>query len=367
MEARGRVGQVRGALALEVRDEHDAARAGLGREREVGEPVVVDAEERGDRASSTRAALSVAMSGRQSPPASAKPATVPRGVGDGCVGDGENRAARADRHHDVAGRGAEPERGAGVVARARTDQHAGRCASGRLRRAEHARQHDRRASEPVVAGRTASGAPEGALEQVEVVRTGRRAPVRRAARVGAVGGQRVEVGAERALVRRAVAAQPPGQPVVGEGDGGDPGRVRRLGVAQPAQLGRRERGDGHDADAARVLGAPTSSIRSSAACALRVSFQSRASRMTWPCGVEHDHAVLLSGDRDRGDVVEAAGLGDRGLQRIPPRTRGRPRCRPGARRARSARAAPVSRSRTTTLQLWVDESTPATSVIALPP
>ena len=80
-------------------------------------------------ASSTRAALSVATSGRKRAAASAKPATVPDGVGGGGVGDREDRAARADRDDDVAGVRAEPERGAGVVAGAGADGDAGRRSS----------------------------------------------------------------------------------------------------------------------------------------------------------------------------------------------------------------------------------------------
>ena len=38
-------------------------------------------------------------------------------------------------------------------------------------------------------------------------------------------------------------------------------------------------------------------------------------------GVEADHAVLLSADRDRGDVVEATGASRRLLQSGPPRGR----------------------------------------------
>ena len=35
-------------------------------------------------------------------------------------------------------------------------------------------------------------------------------------------------------------------------------------------------------------------------------------------GIQHDHAVLLSADRDRRHVVEAAGVGERELEGIPP-------------------------------------------------
>jgi hypothetical protein len=112
---------------------------------------------------------------------------------------------------------------------------------------------------------------------------------------------------------------------VGEGDGGDPGGVLRLGVAQPAQLRDGQRRDRHGADRLRPGGG----------AGLRVAVPELADEVHGRLGgagvvpeqrladdgavrVEHDHAVLLPAHRDGGDVVQAAGVRDGGLQRLPP-------------------------------------------------
>ena len=82
--------------------------------------------------------------------------------------------------------------------------------------------------------------------------------------------------------------------------------------------------------------------------------------------VEHDHAVLLAADRDRLDVVEAAGLRDRFLQRLH-QAAGSTSVPSGCDARPERTSAPVASSRITTLQLWVEESTPATSVISVLP
>ena len=80
-----------------------------------------------------------------------------------------------------------------------------------------------------------------------------------------------------------------------------------------------------------------------------------------PVGVEHDHAVLLAGDADRGDR-RCAGARPGVLERRPPRG-GILLADAAAWSADGAPTtgddAPESRSRTSTLVLWVDESTPA--------
>ena len=87
-----------------------------------------------------------------------------RGVGDRGIGDGEHRAARADRHDDVTGCRVEAERGRRVVARTRADEDAVGRAPGRLAGAEHAREDrvvtERRA--PAARGRSPS-APQYAV------------------------------------------------------------------------------------------------------------------------------------------------------------------------------------------------------------
>ena len=65
--------------------------------------------------------------------------------------------------------------------------------------------------------------------------------VPRSAGVGAVGGEFVELRAERGI--RPVPEQAPGEPIMGECDSRNPGSTVGLVVAQPPQFRRRERGD----------------------------------------------------------------------------------------------------------------------------
>ncbi len=108
---------------------------------------------------------------------------------------------------------------------------------------------------------------------------------------------------------------------MGECDGSDPRRVLGLRVAQPAQLRRGERCNGHESRAAGVL------IRSDFGD--QVERRLRAARVVPEqrgpddlAGlVEDDHPVLLAGHGDRGDIVETTGVGDCGLECIPPELR----------------------------------------------
>ena len=89
----------------------------------------------------TLVALSVQTRGRKRPVASAKPATVPVGIGGRPVADRVRRAAGAQAEREVAGPQAEAERGGHVVAGARADDGTGLGPlAGGLERAEHRRQ-----------------------------------------------------------------------------------------------------------------------------------------------------------------------------------------------------------------------------------
>ncbi len=191
--------------------------------------------------------------------------------------------------------------------------------AGRLRRSQHARQHDGRGVVAVaVAAGDATRAAERPLEDLEVVRLVAGAPVRGAAGVAAVGDELVEVGSQGRGGVGPVPEEPPGQPVVRQRDRGDARRGLGLGVAQPAQLGGREGGDGHRARPSRPLLGPElgGQVASRPGAAGVVPEQGVAHDRA--VGVEHDHPVLLPGDRDRGDVVEAAGRVDRLDQGVPP-------------------------------------------------
>ena len=242
--------------------------------------------------------LSVQASGRKRPVASAKPATTPVGSAVGVVEtakavpevpeahDGNARARRpAPRAapmlspvpHATRAPGREAEQGgrlgrhrAGEVARA---EHAGQRRAIELDQLEHARRRRRRCSA-----------------------TTSRCPRRRRGRV------------------TPVAAEPLGHVVVGEAHAGD---------AMLRSRARRRRSHIHDVavnDATGTL--PSARPRPlgpaeqldeprSASGAERVSFQSVAGRRGRPVRAEHDEAVLLARDRDRGDLAGAARRGER--------------------------------------------------------
>lgn len=226
------------------------------------------------------------------------------GVGDRVFGHGEDRAARADRDHGVARSGIESERAPGVVPQTRADHRARGGDAHPLGRSEHLGE--------------ARDATERPREQIEIVGTGRGAPVRSAAGIGAVRRERLQVGAEVAGAGRPEAAQPPGEPVVGQGDGSDPGRIGRLVLAQPPQLRARERRHGHDSDPARVfLGTDFGHERRRGLGAADVVPEQGVTHHA-PLHVERHEPVLLGGDRDRGDVVQSAGIDDRALECRPP-------------------------------------------------
>jgi hypothetical protein len=86
---------------------------------------------------------------------------------------------------------------------------------------------------------------------------------------------------------------------------------------QPRQLRDRERRDRHRAARLRpALDAHALDHRRRLACGLRVVPQLRRPEDR-ACRVEHDHPVLLAGDRHRGHVPDARLL-HRGRERVPP-------------------------------------------------
>src|SRR5699024_8625702 len=110
----------------------------------------------------------------------------------------------------------------------------------------------------------------------------------------------------------------PGQPVVGEDDGSDPGRIVGFVLAQPAQLCAGERGDGQDSGAGNeVLGPDLGDEIAGGGIAAQIVPQKRVADDA-SLAVEGDEPVLLAADADRGHIVEAPGGGDRRLQRGPP-------------------------------------------------
>ena len=142
-----------GALALEVGLQHQAARAGRRPEGEFAQFVVPDAEQAGHRVEHARR-VQRRDQGQEAAGGVREAGDRAGGVVRRHVGDGEDRAAGADGDHHVAGRGAEPERGARVVARSGADDDVGAPApflrkfrkvaddAGAGSRRDHGREHD---------------------------------------------------------------------------------------------------------------------------------------------------------------------------------------------------------------------------------
>ena len=188
-------------------------------------------------------------------------------------------------------------------------------------------------------------------EQIGAVFTRRRRPVPGAARVAAVGGDRrmssepdrrqvsQSCGRHTAAVRPALAGSSSASQrslvTVNEATA----RLRRLAPALGAQLGdevgRGAVGPGVVPQQGRPDDLPVSSRQTMPCCCAPTEMAATSTR---PPACPEPRPALTTTPRDR------------------------PRCRPDGRHARPNNA-PVSASRTTTLQDWVDESTPATSGI----
>ena len=195
-------------------------------------------------------------------------------------------------------------------------------------------------------------APKRQLEQVGPVGPGRRRPVAGAGGVAAVGDERVDAGdpasrqvsqscgRQTAAVRRAASgscsASQRSLVTVNDATGTLPTASAHAPGRPARRPGRRPPGP--------------SGCRSTAAPAVTTAPDS--SRQTMPCCWPPTLSAATSSSPPR--------LRDRLLQRRPPGLRDRPRCRPDAAARPWRTSAPVSASRITTLQLWVDESTPAT-------
>ena len=237
---------------------------------------------------------------------------------------------------------AEPERGGHVVAGARRRAaHPPAVSPDRLGRPGDPRQ-------------LAASRPNASAQQVRPVLPGGRRPVAGAGGVAAVGGRRLS----------RTGPQPVREPVVRQQTPSRPAR-RCAGSARASQRSfvtvKLATGTEPTASAQR-RGPPSSATRSAAARRGRVSFHSSAGRTTSPVVVQAHHAVLLAADADRGDAVEQP-AGGRLRERVPTTAAGSTSVASGCAARPSRTTAPVSASHTTTFVDWVDESTPATSVI----
>ena len=119
--------------------QHRAVRAGLRFEGEPAEFRVIDTEQLSDGVEHARG-----VQGRDEREEGAarirESSHRARGVGGHGFGDGEDGAARADRHDDVTGVSAKPEPGSSVVAGSDTDHE--RSSGSRLVWREDHRQND---------------------------------------------------------------------------------------------------------------------------------------------------------------------------------------------------------------------------------
>ena len=158
-------------------------------------------------------------------------------------------------------------------------------------------------------------------------------------------------GAARSASRGAARRRPPGPPVSGSWS-----RTQRILVMVKEATGT-----------SPVLRAKSSAPTSSVRCgrgrrrAGVVPQQRRPHHVA--VVVQQHHAVLLARHRQRADVGQPAGVVERLRTRPATSGPGGPPFRPGGRPGPRGPARRCPASRTTTLQLWVEESTPATRVM----
>ncbi len=127
------------------------------------------------------------------------------------------------------------------------------------------------------------------------------------------------------------------QPVVGQEDVGERREVLGLVLSQPGELGDGERSDRHGADdVGPALRSPALHQRRRLRRRLGVVPELRRTEDP-TAGVEHDHAVLLTGDADRGDAVPVL---------VEERRRPRPTTRAGPARSAAVSSADAGGGRT---------------------
>ena len=159
---------------------------------------------------------------------------------------------------------------------------------------------------------------EGGLEQLEIVLTGRGAPIARSAGIRAVRRELFQVRAQRAGGCRAVAAEPPGQPVVRQRDGRHPVRQFRFMVPDPADLRDGEGGHRDQPGPAGKVVRPHFVGERGRGCR-RAGVVPQQRRPHHVAGViQQHHAVLLASHRQRADVRQPAGVVERFGQSPPP-------------------------------------------------
>ena len=265
---------VRGALPVEVRHQREPSSSRFGAERELVELGGADAEQPGHGVGDL-GGVERADQGQEPAGGIGEPGDRSGGVRSGRLGDGEGRAAGAQAERQVTGAQAEAEGEGHVVAGAGSDERAAGarplpCGVGR---SEHLGQR---------IGPVHLGVDE--VEQIGPVAALGRAPPAGARGVTPVG--------------RPGTGEAEGQPVVGQPDPSDALEGGGLAPAHPAQLGDGEAGDRHAAARVRPpLGAELGD--EGLGVVGRLGVVPQLGRSDHRAGrVEHDEAVLLSGDRD---------------------------------------------------------------------
>ncbi len=303
-------------------------------------------------ASSTRAAFSVQTSGRNRPVASANPATMPDGS---ATGDSHTAKTVPEVPMETTtSPGPAPTPSAAAVLSPVPGPSSAPdsvCPAG--------------SDAPRTRG-TPRHVPEGSLEQVEAVLAGEGRPVAGAARVPAIGGERVDGGraadasAGRAAPRRQVSQSCGRQTAaVARARSGSWRASQRSFVTVNAARGTLPTASAQDR--APATPGPSSSTSASASAAERVSFHRSAGRTTWAlssrqtipcCWAPTDTAATSSSPPAAAAAFPSADHHASGSTSVPSGCGARP----------SRTSLPSVASRTTTLQDWVDESIPATRV-----
>ena len=333
----GGVRPVRGPLAVQVGQQGQPARAGLGGQRQRGQPGG-SVPSSGAVASSTRPALIVHTSGRNRPVASAKPATAPVGVGGRHRADRERRARRADRDGHVARVAGRARARRPCCRRCPADSAAPQAvrpttSAGR----GHPRQRDRRA-------RGRRSARSGSQR---AVRGGEVAGARGVAAVGDRLGRPVPPSARppspgARSASRAAAAPAPARC----------GAAGSWSASQRSLVTVNEAAGTLPVSAAHQPGRPARRSARAACGADRRSFHEQRGPDHLARLVQGDHAVLLAGHADRGGAVQQAVA--RPACSASTRPPGRPRCRPDAGARRWPTTVPSSAWHSTTLLDWVE-------------
>ena len=339
--------------------QRQSAGARLGREREVGEPVEIDVQHRGG-GDEHPGRVEGADQWQEPPAGVGEPGDRAARVRGSGVAHREHRARGADRDHDIARPGVQPERGRRVVTRAGPEQaRSGPAPPGPVRPARRRSQFARHSARPKHR-RHRQFPPRREPQQVQAVLAG---PSRTSSRCHWHRCDRCAARSARPLSPASFhVSQSCGRQTASRAAHGI-----RLMLSQPPQLGHRERGDRHAPDRIRPAAAPSRDRRPKLGDQISggtgrpgVVPQQRgpttspaSSRHTIPCCCPATEIAAMSASPPASSTAHPKGLPP--VRRIDLRAAGCGACP-------SRTSSPLPASRITTLHDWVDESTPATEL-----